>query len=173
VASRQTLCVSSAGAELTVVRVVVASEAESAFSGSEAQERGGRWSAPGACVVYAASSLPLAALEALVHLELHELRRRFVAVAARVPARLALTTCVEPPPRWNQRPPSAASRGVGMRWLRSGKSAVLSVPSAVVPAERNFLLAPEHADFARIEVFAPVPFRFDPRLNGARAECAE
>jgi RES domain-containing protein len=42
---------------------------------------------------------------------------------------------------------------------------VLTVPSAVIPQELNYLLNPGHADFKRIRVSKPEAFRFDPRLQ--------
>ena len=49
-------------------------------------------------------------------------------------------------------------------WLKSGRSAVLSMPSAVVPAERNYLLNPGHPDFARIVMGEPEALDTDFRL---------
>jgi RES domain-containing protein len=45
---------------------------------------------------------------------------------------------------------------------------VLQIPSVLVPEEHNFLLNPEHGDFARLRFGKPQPFRFDPRLTGHR-----
>lgn len=55
-------------------------------------------------------------------------------------------------------------RAAGDAWLAEGRSAVLSVPSAIVPAAHNLLLNPAHpaAEAARIESLEP--FAFDPRL---------
>jgi RES domain-containing protein len=44
-------------------------------------------------------------------------------------------------------------------------TAVLSVPSAIVTDERNYLLNPAHADFQHIIFLASQPFQFDPRLK--------
>jgi RES domain-containing protein len=55
-------------------------------------------------------------------------------------------------------------RKAGDGWLASGESAALRVPSAVVPAEWNYLINPLHIDFAQITVELPVPMRFDERL---------
>ena len=41
---------------------------------------------------------------------------------------------------------------------------MLVVPSAVIPAEVNYLLNPSHPDFARIRIDSPEPFVFDRRL---------
>jgi RES domain-containing protein len=49
---------------------------------------------------------------------------------------------------------------IGDRWLRSMTSAVLRVPSAVVPAERNFLLNPEHSAFGKIIAEPAEPFYY-------------
>jgi RES domain-containing protein len=43
---------------------------------------------------------------------------------------------------------------------------VLALPSAISPADTNFLLNPEHADFKRIRIAVPIDFDFDPRLLG-------
>jgi RES domain-containing protein len=41
---------------------------------------------------------------------------------------------------------------------------VLKVPSAVTLVEFNYLLNPEHRDFASIEIGDPQPFKLDYRL---------
>lgn len=53
----------------------------------------------------------------------------------------------------------------GDGWIARGGSAVLDVPSAVVPQERNLVLNPKHPAFKRIDISDPgVPFRWDPRI---------
>ena len=69
----------------------------------------------------------------------------------------------ELPPSWRD-PRSAELRDFGDEWIRSERSAVLSVPSVIVDHERNYLLNPLHEDFKRIELSPPKPFRFDLRL---------
>ncbi len=53
---------------------------------------------------------------------------------------------------------------IGERWLRESTSAVLSVPSVVIPSERHFILNPAHEDFARLVINPSEPFSFDPRM---------
>ena len=53
---------------------------------------------------------------------------------------------------------------VGNRWITSGRSAVLQVPSAVIPHEMNYLLNPAHSDFAAIQVGETFEVETDPRL---------
>lgn len=54
------------------------------------------------------------------------------------------------PADWRTLGTRDALQAIGRAWLEKGSSAVLAVPSAVVPAERNYLLNPHHRDFARI-----------------------
>src|SRR5262249_55998630 len=68
------------------------------------------------------------------------------------------------PARWNAYPGPARLRELGDAWLAERRSAVLSVPSAVVPAERNYLLNPAHPDFRKVTLGAPQRFAFDRRL---------
>jgi RES domain-containing protein len=53
---------------------------------------------------------------------------------------------------------------IGDRWVNSQTSAVLSVSSAVIPEEKNYLLNPNHPDFQRIIFNQPQEFTLDPRL---------
>jgi RES domain-containing protein len=56
------------------------------------------------------------------------------------------------------------SRHLGTEWLLEGKTLMLSVPSIVIPFERNLLLNPRHSEFASVRLKRVVPFFFDPRI---------
>ncbi|MEO5924239.1 MAG: RES family NAD+ phosphorylase [Bryobacteraceae bacterium] len=60
---------------------------------------------------------------------------------------------------------SGVTQGLGSRWAAGKVTAVMSVPSAVIPHERNYLLNPAHPDFAKIKFKRPRPFVFVPRLK--------
>src|SRR3972149_4085147 len=68
------------------------------------------------------------------------------------------------PPDWRAYPAPRACAELGTRWIAARSTAMLAVPSAVVPSEPDYLLNPLHADFRRIRVGRPQPFSFDPRL---------
>ena len=55
-------------------------------------------------------------------------------------------------------------RNFGDTWLRAKRSALLSVPSIIVPQARNMLLNPAHPQAAQIRVADITPFGFDARL---------
>jgi RES domain-containing protein len=48
--------------------------------------------------------------------------------------------------------------------IHSATSAVLAVPSAVVPAEFNYLLNPAHPDYPLLEIGTHTEWRTDQRL---------
>lgn len=145
-------------------RIVRALHFETAFTGEGAARFGGRWNPRGRPVVYTSWSKSLAALEILVHLN-PPLPFQYVAVKIefeeRLVTRLASATL---PSDWRLEPPPISTKQVGDAWLRARNSAILAVPSVIVPDESNYLLNPGHPDFHQISFAQPEPFVFDPRL---------
>jgi RES domain-containing protein len=68
------------------------------------------------------------------------------------------------PPNWNAPVAPVALRTFGDDWAADGQYPVLSVPSAVMPGERNYLINPAHPEFAAMKKSSPEPFIFDRRL---------
>lgn len=138
----------------------------SAMSGEGAKLAGGRWNSPGLPVVYAASSLSLATLEVMVHLEESEVfYQLFSWLRIECPKEIVETRDVATlPTGWHSDETSAAARTVGDEWLRSMRSAVLAVPSVVTQGEINYLLNPRHPDFQLVRISPPQRFRPDARL---------
>lgn len=128
-----------------------------AFSGEAAVLYPGRWHHAGTPVVYCSESLALAALEQLVHLPQGRLPPHFVCFRIEVPPEVAVAevSITDLPASWRRQPPPIALRDVGTGWTEARESVVLRVPSAIVPAEHNYLLNPRHADFARLEIGDP------------------
>ena len=146
-------------------RIVLPARAADAFSGEGARRFGGRWNSPGAAVVYASEHASHAALEILVHFQPITPRARFAAFRLDFPDTLITRIpAAELPAGWRGSPPGPDTMQLGDAWLRAGRSAVLAVPSAIIPVETNFLLNPAHPDFRRIRIAKPEPFTFDPRL---------
>ena len=58
----------------------------------------------------------------------------------------------------------ADTKATGDAWLANCGTAVLRVPSVVIPAATNLLLNPAHRRAAEARIAAAEPFRFDPRL---------
>lgn len=141
--------------DLEVWRLVTARFVESAFSGEGAKRYGGRWNRKGIPIVYTAGSLSLAMLEMLVQDQ--PLRARYMAIPARIPMELAIERVDIPqlPPNWRDLSALESLRIIGNEWAARCSSAVLAVPSAVIPQEVNCLLNPRHSQFAEIAIGQP------------------
>jgi RES domain-containing protein len=140
--------------------------ASSAFSGEGARRFGGRWNSPGTPVVYTSAHLSLASLETLVHVQPLTLQDLFAVFEVEWKDSLMETLADEDLPRqWNSEPPGAATMRLGDQWIQENRCAVLSVPSVLVPEERNYLLNPRHADFSKIKIRKRRSFMFDPRFQ--------
>jgi RES domain-containing protein len=139
--------------------------AATAFDGAGARRTGGRWNPKGTAVAYASEHLSLAALEYLVHVEPGDAPGDLVSIRIEIPDRLVQDLdAARLPPHWRSLPPPRQLVEIGRRWIESGSSLALRVPSAIVPAELNVMIASGSADLARCTIAPPEPFSFDPRL---------
>ena len=149
----------------TAWRLVHQNHLSAAFSGEGARLAGGRWNSEGFAVVYAASSLSLALLEIIVHLEFKEALRLYKAIRIEVPdSALEQINPASLPAGWNSRVPHPSTQLTGNHWLRSWSSVVLSVPSAIVLIESNILINPAHPDFHALTIGKPIDLPLDPRV---------
>ena len=151
---------------LSLWRLVKARHAAEAFGGEGARRFGGRWNERGTAVVYLGGSLSLAALETFVHLTAADARLAFVAIEVIVPdaVRVAELPRDRLPGNWRTEPPPPATKTIGSAWALAGETALLRVPSVIVPREANYLLNPVHRDFAALQIRPPEPFGFDERM---------
>ncbi|HEX6987122.1 MAG TPA: RES domain-containing protein [Planctomycetaceae bacterium] len=145
-------------------RIVKAKHAVDAFSGDGAARFGGRWNSPGTRLVYTAANVSLAVLELYVHLEEADVLDEYVVIPVRFDERLVESLATRLPAMWRRPRGLASTRRYGDEWAAEARSAVLRVPSAVIPQEANFLLNPRHPDFSAIEIGTPERFDFDARL---------
>jgi RES domain-containing protein len=145
-------------------RIVKAKHAATAFSGDGAAKTGGRWNSRGVRVVYASSTKSLAALETLVHLN-PPVPFNYVAFRLQFDDALVEKAPLNRlPADWRVEPPPPSTKAIGDAWVRQMRSAVLALPSVIVPGELNYLLNPAHPAFKKISIGKPERFAFDPRL---------
>jgi RES domain-containing protein len=150
---------------LAAWRIIKSRHASTAFRGEGARLFGGRWNSPGIAVVYASESRALAMLEVLAGLGEATHLGAYVLIGAHFDqALLATIDPEELPDNWRAYPPPAAVQAIGDRWVRESTSAILAVPSVLVPAERNYLLNPAHAAFSEVAIGPPQTIPFDLRL---------
>ncbi len=140
--------------------------AETAFDGEGARRVGGRWNSRGTAVAYASEHLSLAVLEILVHVDIEQAPSDLVRIPADISDSVSADAFAEHelPDDWRHSPGHPELKRMGDDWLASAQSAVLRVPSVVVPAEDNVLLNPNHPAFDQIDIGEPRGFSFDDRL---------
>ena len=148
----------------TIWRIVTARFADSAFSGEGARLFGGRWNRKGLPMIYTAESRSLALLEMMVQDD--PLRARYLLIPAFVASSVSLRELDASELGEDWRALSARDRlqAIGNDWLQARETCILSVPSAVVPAERNFLINPLHPDFSKIVIGEAEALETDVRL---------
>ena len=117
-------------------------------------------------MLYAAASLALAVLEMLVHLEDEEVVADYSYASVQFGEDLVMPVerIAHLPSDWREFPVPNAIRRIGNEWVRSGSSAVLRVPTAILPREFNYIINLEHQDARGIELGSVERFVFDKRF---------
>lgn len=138
------------------------------LSGAGAKATGGRWNKVGTPVLYTSKSIALACLETIVHLNAGGLPLNRYLVAVDIPDQVWAGARQEVGPSlmvgWDAEPAGRVSIRLGSEWIASKASAVLVVPSAIIPEEFNVLINPQHPDSASITAAKVRRWLYDPRL---------
>jgi len=134
------------------------------MSGTGAKNTGGRWNSIGMAVTYSSENIALAVHEAVVHPKIGGLPLDRYLVRIDVPdevwaARQVLTPAVG----WEALPAGMISIQAGDAWLQGLASALLVVPSVVVPEESNMLVNPLHPAAASIVATRVRKWHYDSR----------
>jgi RES domain-containing protein len=141
------------------------------LSGTGAKNTGGRWNEPGDPLVYTSETRALACLETMVHLNAGGLPLNRYLVSVTIPAGIWAKARTETsgslPVGWDADPSGRASVQFGTTWIRSVASALLRVPSVIVPEEYNVLINPLHPDSKAIITVKIRKWLYDPRLARA------
>jgi len=148
-------------------RIVRASRANTAFTGEGPWRYVGRWNSPGVRVVYVSEHQSTAAFEVFANRVPLILEEKYKAFYLEWPDSLTeIFSTKKLPPNWRISPPPAETMEIGDRWVQERRSAVLALPSAISPADTNFLLNPAHSSFKRIRINPAIDYDFDSRLIG-------
>jgi len=135
------------------------------LSGEGGLRASGRWHSKGRRVVYLADHPASALIEIMVHLEIdaEDLPSHYQLLGIDVPDDIAIPTVDALPCDWREQ--AMLTRSLGDAWLRGGTTALLRVPSAIVPDASNYLFNPAHSDIVRIGIASAVHAAFDARLR--------
>lgn len=129
------------------------------LNGQGAAVSGGRWNSKGKAVAYTSSCGALAVVEYLAQLaRVSTLPRGLMLMLIEIPDTLRMERVHSAPAD------PAAFVQIGDDWLESQSTAVLEVPSVLVPRQKNYLINPAHPLFGAIKILESTPFAFDSRL---------
>ena len=125
----------------------------------------GRWNSAGMRLAYAATSVSLAMLEVLVHVNREDVPLGLRLLTYAIPdAAVADLPATHWPPGWDKLPYNDAVRAVGDGFVRDNRHLAMRVPSVVARGEFNILINPAHASFGDIALQANNPLAMDERL---------
>lgn len=137
----------------------------SALLGEGAARVPGRWNSAGVRVAYLATSVSLAMLEILVHVDSGSVPQGLRLLGYQIPdAMVATLPQSEWPAGWDDLPYNDAVRAAGDGFIAGGAALALLVPSAVAQGEFNVLVNPEHRQFDAIALASDDVLAMDPRL---------
>jgi RES domain-containing protein len=123
-----------------------------------------RWHFAGVPVVYLAGSPAGALLEICANTAVNDVPPNFTLLKVAGPdlpvEEIALARL---PEGWVSVP--EVTRSIGSEWLKSHRSPLLQVPSALVPETWNFLLNPAHSEAPQFKIDRSYEYPFDLRLK--------
>lgn len=139
------------------------------LSGKGAELTGGRWNRKGTPMLYCASNISLACLETIVHLGAGALPLNRYLVQIIVPKTLYNSAIhldkSTTPVGWDAEPAGKVSLDLGTQWCANLTSALLCVPSTIVPEELNILINPSHPDAGKISCQKLRKWSYDARIR--------
>jgi RES domain-containing protein len=126
----------------------------------------GRWHVGGQWIVYLADHPASALLEVLTRLDVDaaDLPSSFQLLAIDAPDEIPFERIDGDRLSLDWRANLSETQDHGVRWLSRNATALLRVPSAIVPYAWNWLLNPQHEDARKVSVVEVTRAPFDPRL---------
>jgi RES domain-containing protein len=134
------------------------------LSGGGGLQAAGRWHTRGRRIVYLADHPASALLEMLVHMDRDLLPASYRLLRVVVPETIVADRVGDDALAFDWRIQPALTRQIGDQWLDRSSTALLQVPSVIVPLGKNFLLNPGHPDATKVAIVEVVNAPLDPRL---------
>lgn len=133
----------------------------------KASGAGGRWNSKGKFVIYTAASRALACLENIVHRSGEGLNNSFKVLTIDIPdsIKFSKVNIASLNKDWFEFNNYSYCRSIGDKWIDNQETLILKVPSAIIPAESNYLINTAHIDFKKIKIVSSEDFNFDPRVK--------
>jgi len=135
------------------------------LTGTGAKLHGGRWNDIGTPMLYAAESISLATLEILVHFDgltvpplLHLLHLNLPDKYIQEVDRTTFDKIRK------RKDAEFAFKEKGEKWVKSGSSLALKVPSIIISQEYNVIINTRHSDLSKLEKIKSEALDLDTRL---------
>ena len=133
-----------------------------------ASGRANRWNVDDQFMVYTGSSRSLSSLELIVHRNsispILNYKVMVISIAddEKLYSRISITDL---PKNWRSMNSYPTLQQLGSDWYSSKRSLVLTVPSAVIPNEYNFIINVNHSDFSEnVSLLSTEDYFWDERL---------
>ncbi len=137
------------------------------LSGTGGIRASARWHHAGRPIVYLSESPASALLEVCVHTAASDIPPEFTLMRIEAPDQgEPFPHSIDPaklPANWQEN--QDVTRDIGSNWLKSYVSALLRVPSAIVPHTVNYLFNPVHPDAPLFRIAEAQSYPFDHRLK--------
>jgi RES domain-containing protein len=134
------------------------------LSGVGGLKAAGRWHHAGHVIVYLTETPASALLEVCVHTSANDIPPEFTLLKIEGPNVEVPSIEIDGLPQdWLTQ--LEVTRDLGSAWLEKDESALLAVPSAIVPETVNFLLNPSHKQAVRFRITDVFSYPFDLRLK--------
>jgi RES domain-containing protein len=141
------------------------------LSGAGAAKSPGRWNDDGQPVLYTAPTIAIAVLETVAHVDDSGLPLNRFLVRIDVPDTVwnvrQLIDVSTLPVSWAAIPAGRVSVQAGADWLRGMATAILQVPSVIVPEEPVALINPLHPDAKKVSAKIVRQFEYNRLFRGA------
>ena len=136
------------------------------LTGEGARLYGGRWNHVGVPCIYASETRSLALLEFSVNVQLQNILRNLNMVVLDIPDAYREIDIADLPGNWRDSPAPASTKDFGSGILKNNNStAIIKIPSAVIPQEFNYLINPAHISIAQCKVVDISDFIYDVRIK--------
>ena len=134
-------------------------------SGAGARLYGGRWNPQGLACIYTSDHISLALLEKYVHAQSRESMERIVLIKIEIPEDKDLIFRTdEKLLKQNWTDDISYSQWIGEQILKDLSIVAFTVPSAIIPSERNVIINPLATKFDLVKFSEPVDFSTEFRL---------
>ena len=136
------------------------------LTGEGARLFGGRWNNKMIGCLYTSESRALAVLEYTVNVNIDDIPRALSITTIEIPdLTINILNEADLPGDWRNSPGPSSAKEFGSALLLSAADPVIRIPSAVIPAEFNYLLNPLHTDSQKIKVIDISDFAYDVRIK--------